>query len=1144
MVDAERLIAALSEREKLLRQERIASTHAQTLMASMDVLNHSVIPQAGIKRVLELCSKTVRADVMVILSWESDGELKIPVSTHPSVHFDGWRVPPQALSYPRRFTDLKNSALNDVRLSQAGFQSLVSAPVMVPDAPPMAITAFSCQPAHFSRFDTILFQRVAGLLAQSIERFRLGHRNATLARIVNRDTKESSPALMSDPSFDVLSQAYHRAVDWQNEIIDISNDLLGYKFKSVDNAVQRALERTGKLSASDRTYVFRLRYPDRIDNTHEWVAEGIIPVIDELQDLPADTLDEWRSDLERDLPVYIPDVSSLSDDSAVKPILEMQGIKSLLAVPMKQEGKLSGFVGYDSVRSHRTFLPVEIQLLQYISNAISAVLDRAIAEKKSEKAIVGLNKERGRIKATLDAIPDLVIELDVDGRFEDYHAGKGMIPFVPLSEAVGRTPEEILTTELATLTRKIISEVDRLGFSQGNEYVVEVGDGKRHVYEASAAPKGEIKDANEGYVLIVRDITSLRQQQQQIRRLGRIAELTSNLVTVMDAQGYIDWVNPAFERQSGWLRDEVRGKNHHELLRSSSKGPSIVADVGRSAHDGKLVQTELVNRTRSGAKFWVTEDIQPLLDGNGIVEGFVSVQTDITNLRKSHRQELKVRARAMEAATDGIAITDSDGFLVYMNQAYRDMFGISSIEPGVSSHWEKNTTPEEARRFSDSVWPRLKREGTWKGNFKGCRRDGQIIELNVALSLTDGDGMLCIARDITDQIRMEAEQRKLREELQSAQRRETVVQVAAAVAHDLNNLVAVVSTTVFLLENEEIENEQIRIGLERISSAMDAAQDLVRGLTDTARPAAPQTFLDLRKLVVEAVGLLGSERIEAHKVHVEMPDTEMLIWANRTVVLQVLLNLAVNACDASPTSCVRIEAGAEVTCPERTPDVGGLERDATYVFFEVVDTGEGVAPSVRGRLFEPYITTKGDSGTGMGLPIVAGILSDNRGALWFDSEHGLGTVVTVAWPVADVKSNCDIKEIYLDKAEKTLSGQSILIVDDQPHAAALLAEVLETDGATVTAFDNPVEAVNYLMLYGQEIAAVVTDLHMPEIDGVELAKVARLQNPSMPLVLVSADLSSLGNDRSLFHSTFVKPINPCKIIECLRKIVPEVRNDT
>ena len=1138
MIAAERLMAALAERENLLRQERIASTHANTLMASMDVLNRNEIPQNGIKQVLELCAETVHADVMVVLSWESDGELTVPVSTRPDVHLQGWGVSPHALSYPRRFTDLKATPLNDARLSQAGFQSLVSAPITVPDASPMSVAAFSCQKAHFSRFDMILVRRVAGLLAQSMERFRLAHRNATLARIVNHETEESSSALMPDSSFDVLSRAYHRAVDWQNEIIEISHNLLGNRVESVDTAVQRALERTGKLSGSDRTYVFRLRYPDRIDNTHEWVADGITPAIDDLQDLPADVMDEWRGDLEQDLPVYIPDVSSLPDDSTVKPILEMQEIKSLLVVPMKQAGTLSGFVGYDAVRSHRTFLPIEIQLLKYSANALAAILDREAAEKQSTKAMVRLKKERRRIKATLDAIPDLVIELDVEGRFEDYHAGKGMAPLVPLAEAVGRKPEEILAPELATLVRKIMSEVDCMGFSQGHEYAVEV-DGKVLVYEASAAPKREIEGMNEGYVLVVRDITSDRQQQQQIRRLGRIAELTSNLVTIMDVEGNIDWVNPAFERQSGWLRDDVKGKSHHEVLQSSNKGSSIIADIGQSVLEGRPIQAELVNRTRSGEKFWVTEDIQPLLDENGIVEGFVSVQTDITALQKSHRQELGVRARAMEAATDGIALTDPDGFIVYMNQAYKDMFGISASEANVRLHWEKNTTPEEIKRFFDSVLPSLKNEGTWKGNFKGRRRDGQIIDLNVALSLTDGDRMLCIARDITDQIRMEADQRKLREELQLAQRRQTVVQIAAAVAHDLNNLVAVVSTTVFLLENEDVENEQIRIGLGRISSAMDAAKALVRGLTDTARPAAPRTRLDLGGIVVEAVDLLGSERIEAHEVCLDIPATELLIWANRTEVLQVLLNLAVNACDSGPSSRVRIAAGAEVICPNRKPDVGTLEPDAAYVFLAVIDTGEGIDPSARGRLFEPYITTKGESGTGMGLPIVAGILNDNHGALWFDSEKGKGTTVTVAWPVAGPNHQLGSSEVLFDKVEEPLSGHHILVVDDQPHAAALLAEVLESDGAIVTFFDNPADAVSHLKQWGHIITALVTDLHMPEINGVELANVARLHTPPIPSVLVSADLSSLGNEGRGFQCVFQKPINPHKIVSCLRQIASD-----
>ena len=1139
MSDSEQLLSALAERERLLRQERISASHARTLLNAMDVLHSSEVPEQGIAKVLDIVRCATGADLAVLLCPDEDGVAATRLATDTDFGLPQWRIDPAILARKRRVTDLIEAGLSSGFPPKArAYRALLSVPLAVEEESPMAIVLLSDMPAKFSRFDLDLTQRIAALLERAIDRLRLIHRNAVLARIVDIEASAPDSSVFAESSFDVLSRAYAHVVEWQHNIVDITNKLLNARSEAIDPAITTALGRTGQLARSDRTYVFRLRPPDRLDNTHEWVAEGIAPMIDELQDMPDTLLDDWRANLERGQPVDIPDVDALPDDSAVREVLQMQGIRSLLAVPMLLDGRLTGFVGYDAVRSTRRYLPVEIELLRSVANAIGVVMDRASAEAQAQDANMRLREERDRFRATLAAIPDLVLELDAEGRFISYGAGARVAPAYPLNEVINRLPEEVLPKRLARLVRNIMEIVDKHGYAGGHRYPMVVA-GEHRWFEVSAAAKGT-EVAGGGYVFLIHDITNSHQQQRQIRRLGRIAELTSNLVIVTDPEGRIDWVNPAFEARSGWSLADVRGRKPGDFLQSPNTDQATLRRIGEAIRHVQPVQAQLLNRNRMGEEYWITKDIQPLMDEAGRLDGFVSVQTDITDLQEAHQRALRVRALAMESASDGIAISDAEGAYIFMNAAHREMFGIGLHEDVSTLGWQNFVTTEEKDRFLAQEWPKLAATGTWRGELTGRHRNGQLVQQQVTLSRTDDGGLVCFTRDISEQRTLEIERARLREDLQLAQRRETIARLASGVAHDLNNLVAVVSGTVSLLENQAAGRPEICTGLTRIARAMDAARDLVSGLGRSTRPDVPRKNLDLGQVVVEAIDLLGSERSKKHVIRIALPDTAQQVWANHTELLQVILNLALNACEAASdgSSRVSLAVGAEnATTPQRKPDVGEFHPNAAYSVFQVRDTGAGLDPAVRDRLFESYVTTKGDAGTGMGLAIVAGILHDNSCALWFDSLPGKGVTVTVAWPKADTRPKPPPSQTPTVESTDTLAGHRILVVDDVVDVADVLSEMLERDGAISIAVSDPEEALTLLAENPALWSAVVTDLDMPDINGVDIARAAALVDPPIPCVLATALPERAAKDRDLFHSVMAKPIEAAALLEHVRAAV-------
>ena len=364
--------------------------------------------------------------------------------------------------------------------------------------------------------------------------------------------------------------------------------------------------------------------------------------------------------------------------------------------------------------------------------------------------------------------------------------------------------------------------------------------------------------------------------------------------------------------------------------------------------------------------------------------------------------------------------------------------------------------------------------------------------------------------------------------MQLAQRRETVAHVASGVAHDLGNLVAVVSGTVSILAGAQPDEASVKNGLLRIGRAMEAARDLVHGLGDLGRPDAPRVPVDLRAAIVEAVDLLGTERVRRNGVHSELPPTPQLVMANRTELLQVMINLALNACEAEgdrPNTVTLKVFPDDAQIPQAAPDVGAVNRATRYRMFSVSDHGTGIPDDLRPRLFDRYVTTKGIRGTGLGLPIVATIVRQSGGALWVNSTPDVGTTMSVAWAVEDFGPNRSGMAEDDGLGPLDLDGMRILVVDDNIDVADSLTEILESHGAIAVALSDPCEASELIKDNPQLWSLVVTDHDMPVMNGKQLAEVAAACTPPLPCILVTALPDDAGWSRQHFAAVLAKPLD-------------------
>ncbi len=1274
MSDQEDLRAALIELETLRLRERAASHENATLLRALDGMTRAGSSDEAAGLLVEICAEALKADLVALVGPFGAQGLSFSLCRPDSFVGLTWDAGAELLGRPRRMVDLHRRTWGaKVPAPLSAFHALLSVPLRIDGEDPMALVAMAATEARFTAADLNLFGRLAAMAGQALAAKRLARRNSVLAGLIDGSVQSNqAPGSFLDAPLEAVSRAFDRLTEAQGVVVALNNDLLRAPSQAIDAAIQEALARTGELTGADRVYVFRCRAPGRIDNTHEWVGDGTEPMIAHLQDMPEELMEPWLPFFSADREVYIPDVAALPDENPVKDVLAEQDIKSLLAVPMLLDGQITGFLGFDAVRETRNFLPGEVFLLRSVGNTINAMLERRRADQRADAATSALLSERNRMQATLDAMPDLVLELDANGHFNGYHLGHNQKLETIARALVGKAPDAALPREGADIAWRIMREVDAKGRTEGHEFRYDLPDGRHWFQISAAARQGDESDG--GYVFVIRDITEARAQRREIERLSEVARRTTNLVIVTDTEARIEWVNPAFEQRSGWSLDEIRGRKPGDFLQSDKTDNRTTRKIADALRARVPVSAELLNIARDGQEYWVSLDIQPLFDDKGRHKGFMAVESDVTEaraqaerlqettaqalkarqrllsavealqdgfalydadgrlvlcnqpyrdyfpksgpliregmtyidilklrlehreykaavgheqewlerrleehrrpyneteqeladgrwvrafekatpdggrvglrvditaLKEAERRALNERAAAMDASHDGIAITDPAGFFIYMNPAHRLMFGLSEDDDVRALHWSSLYAPQQVEWLLASAFPTLQRQGRWQGEVSGLHRNGSAIDQEVSLTLQDDGGLVCISRDIADRRRGDMERARLREELQLAQRREVIGQLAAGLAHDFNNILAVISGSAGLLEARLSAQQSETQEAARILQAANRAAKLVARLRDLGKHGSERQLLDLRKPLAEAADLLRAGISGLHRLRVNAPDGPLEAMADPTDILQVVLNLGINARDAldeGPNEIAVTLAPADPHLMQRPPDIGVLREGAKYVLLCVEDTGPGIDAETRARIFQPYFTTKGAQGTGLGLAIVAGIIRGNAAVLWFDSSPMGGSRVTIFWPVVEEQTAPPEPKVA-DTGTGRLDGMQVLVVDDEEEVCAVLAAMLEVAGAEVATATDPRDAFEAITGDPSHWGVLITDHDMPHMSGSALAKSIHAVAPSLPVILVSALPDAARDDRSWFRDILQKPVDPRQLVSVVAKAV-------
>ncbi|MEM9692479.1 MAG: response regulator [Myxococcota bacterium] len=582
-----------------------------------------------------------------------------------------------------------------------------------------------------------------------------------------------------------------------------------------------------------------------------------------------------------------------------------------------------------------------------------------------------------------------------------------------------------------------------------------------------------------------------------------------------------------------------------------------------------------VDAMKAGALDYVVKSSATLREFDRVIERNLRAWRNIEQRREAERAFTTSEARwrsIVESSPDVILLTDDDGRILFTNRGLRagprvlggrhlaDVFG----EGDMRGELEQVVRRVCRGRFVERVTVSLKagsleggsleagsleagslEAGSLEaGSLKGSGDDGPLFyELRIAPVMSPEGGMVVSASDVTAQRRGEVERAVLEEQLQQAQRLETIGTLAGGVAHDFNNILQAILGFAQLAtrgldahRNDGTTGADARADLQAVVEAAHRGRDLVRQILAFSRPRAEELRpIRVVDAVDEALRLIRVAMPSQVAVEVDHGRPELRVEADPTQLHQVIANLCTNALQAMADGGRLSVTTSEGPIPHEVRATHDLPA-GPYAQICVTDTGAGMDEATRRRIFEPFFTTKPTGvGTGLGLAVVHGIVRSHGGAITVESELGRGTAISVFLPRLAPQAAASVREVPVSEG----NGQHVMFVDDEPMVIRVAEEMLERFGYRVTSFGRPHDALARFEAQPDLFDAVVTDLTMPVMTGVDLAASLHALRSDIPIVLTTGYGGRVPAGPRGVRRILEKPYDVRELSSTLREVLNE-----
>jgi PAS domain S-box-containing protein len=713
------------------------------------------------------------------------------------------------------------------------------------------------------------------------------------------------------------------------------------------------------------------------------------------------------------------------------------------------------------------------------------------------------NELLARIVGTL---PDLYFVTDDAGRIRYFHGGGTHDLYRPPDDFLGRTFAEVLPPPVAGLITQAIARVASTGQPTTIEYPLQVGE-RDQVFEARIIPLGGGE-----FAAVVRNVTDRTHVERALRaseeRYRRIVETAAEGIITLDTQGLITFANARMGVLLGYQPAELVGRSIFDFL--VGRGRDLTAGVLASSQVLGEQGAEVEFIRRDGRPLWVRASGNLVFDDDGVFQGALGMVTDATE----RKQAESLMAAIVDSSPNMIFVKRADDLrFVAFNRAGERLLGYQREEV-------------LGRRVADVFGPQ--EAASLEATDRVVLAGGRAVHTPEAAIDTPEHGLrhlrmwhvlirdasggpgyiLCTAEDVTDR-------RALDERLRQTQAIEALGRLAAGIAHDFNNVLGIILGFAELLEDDCATDPQAAHNLANVIEAAERARDLVEQIAGFSRTTPrDRAAVDLGDTVASAIKLLRPTMPATVSIDLRIPVGLPCIRSEPSQLFRLVANLVTNSAQAMGAR------GGELTVALDWKDMtvaeaAGVGRDLAagrYLRLVVRDTGAGMDRPTLERIFEPYFTTKPPGeGTGLGLWVVHSIVRSHAGAIVARSQLGEGTTIEVYLPADDATMADEPPDLPMVARG---NGEHLLLVDDERGLLEAGRGLLEQLGYRVTTFADPAAAAAAFRSQPRAFDLVVTDVTMPGLSGLELARQVRELNETVPL---------------LFHTGFAGRLTPDEI---------------
>lgn len=472
---------------------------------------------------------------------------------------------------------------------------------------------------------------------------------------------------------------------------------------------------------------------------------------------------------------------------------------------------------------------------------------------------------------------------------------------------------------------------------------------------------------------------------------------------------------------------------------------------------------------------------------------------DVTERERAAAQQAELTA-ILDATPDFVGSADRNGRLTFLNRAARRMLGLAADADIGELGFERCHPPWAARTIREVGVPEAMRHGAWAGQLAIACADGREIPVSqVIVCLRDAAGRVArlstVARDLSEVHAAQAQQRALEARLQESQKMESIGTLAGGVAHDFNNVLAVILGNLAIARDDLGPGHPVQAPLALAQQAATRARTLVQQILAFSRRLPQERRVQpLAPLLEESLSLLRSTLPASATLEQSLAAEPLHVEVDAHQIQQVLLNLCTNALQALPDQKGRIR-------------VEVARGDAGMARLSVIDDGAGMDAATRSRIFEPFFTTKPvGQGTGLGLAVVHGIVTASGGGILVDSAPGRGTRIDVLLPLCEPPAESAPLLVAPAPPPGALTegnGERILLADDDEVVGLTTEALLQRAGYRVTRVGSGLAAIETVREAPQAHALVITDYNMPGLSGLAVAEQLAAIAPGLPVIITS-----------------------------------------